>query len=229
MQEQEAYSGVENLEAMSEAENYNRFLLETVRRYAPAHGRILDFGAGSGQFAVPLSKLGLDVTALEPDAFLRNKIAEQGVRAMAAPEELPDSAFDYIYTLNVLEHIEDDVGALKALRSKLRSGGRLLVYVPAFPVLYTSMDAKVGHVRRYTRRTLMAAVTGAGFSIKETRHVDSLGFFASLMFKAVGSKDGTINVRALRLYDRIAFPASRLIDAVTHGWLGKNLLLVAAR
>jgi SAM-dependent methyltransferase len=227
MQKQEAYSGVENLEVMSAAENYNRFLLETVRRYAPARGRILDFGAGNGEFAVPLSKRGLDVTALEPDALLRSKIAEQGVRAVAGSEELPDGAFDYIYTLNVLEHIEDDLGALEALHSKLRPGGRLLVYVPAFPILYTSMDAKVGHVRRYTRRTLTTAVAGAGFAIEEVRHVDSLGFLAALLFKAIGSKDGTINVRALRLYDRVAFPVSRLIDLAAERWIGKNLLLVA--
>ena len=82
---------------------------------------------------------------------------------------MPDASFNYIYTLNVLEHIEDDAAALRSLHAKLTDGGKLLIYVPAFPVLYTSMDAKVGHVRRYTRDTLMTRVTAAGFQHRSRR------------------------------------------------------------
>jgi SAM-dependent methyltransferase len=221
------YSGADNLEVMAEAENYNRYLLRTVQTHAPAGARILDFGAGGGQFAVPLAQLGLNLTALEPDEGLRRKIADRGVAAVASPEQLPDASFQYIYTLNVLEHIGDDVAALRQLHAKLTPGGRLLVYVPAFPVLYTSMDAKVGHVRRYTRRTLVAAIQAAGFALDRVAYVDSLGFWATLAFKAVGDRSGDINRRALRLYDRVIFPLSRLLDALTHRWFGKNLLLIA--
>ena len=219
--------GVENLEVMSEAENYNRFLLNVVRRHAPPGRRVLDFGAGGGQFAVPLTQLGLDVTALEPDAGLRQRIASRGVAAVSGPEQLADGQFGYIYTLNVLEHIPDDVAALQQLRAKLAPGGTLLVYVPAFPVLYTGMDAMVGHVRRYTRRSLTAAVQAAGFAIDRCEYVDSLGFFATLVFKFLGDRSGTINRTALRLYDRAIFPLSRLLDTVARRWFGKNLLLIA--
>jgi SAM-dependent methyltransferase len=223
----EGYSGADNLEVMSEAENYNRFLLDIVRRHASPGQRVLDFGAGGGQFAVPLAQLGLDVTALEPDEGLRERIARHGVAAVAGPEQLADGHFGYIYTLNVLEHIPDDVAALRQLRAKLVSGGTLLVYVPAFPVLYTGMDAKVGHVRRYTRASLTAAVRSAGFTIERCAYVDSLGFFATLLFKVAGDSSGNINRAALRLYDRAIFPLSRLIDTVTRRWFGKNLLLIA--
>ena len=225
----QGYSGVENLEVMQDAVNYNRFLLDTVRSRAPRIGRVLDFGAGGGQFAVPMAQLGFDVTALEPDDRLRSRIAAAGVRAIASPDELAEGSLAYVYTLNVLEHIEDDVGALRQLRTKLANGGRLLIYVPAFPVLYTSMDAKVGHVRRYTRKTLSAAVTAAGFAIERVGYVDSLGFFAALAFKAVGDRGGEINPAALRLYDRAVFPLSRVVDCVARSWFGKNLLLIARR
>jgi len=142
------YTGVENLEVMREAENYNRYLLGLVTRYAAGAKRVIDFGAGSGTFAVPCSAAGLDVTAVEPDDRLRAMLVQQGVRATSTVEALPDRAFEYAYTLNVLEHIHDDVAALRALRLKLIAGGRLFVYVPAFPVLFTSMDAKVRHIRR---------------------------------------------------------------------------------
>src|ERR1700754_2491815 len=117
MQQPEAYSGVENLEIMQEAKNYNRYLLDTICRHAPRKGRILDFGAGNGEFAVPMRDLGFDVTAVEPDDLLRRKLGERRVHALAGPGDLQDASLDYIYTLNVLEHIEDDVGALRALHS----------------------------------------------------------------------------------------------------------------
>ena len=138
MQRTEAYTGVDNLEVMQEAVNYNRFLLDTVRRHAPASGKVLDFGAGSGQFAAPLKQLGMDLTALEPDQLLQQRLRAQGLHAVGSIEEVPDGSLDFIYTLNVLEHIEDDAQALRQLYAKLAPGGRLLVYVPAFPLLYTS-------------------------------------------------------------------------------------------
>lgn len=225
--QQEAYTGVDNLEVMQDAVNYNRYLLDTVRKYAPPKAKVLDFGAGGGQFAAPLSKQDMDLTALEPDQLLQQRLRAQGLRVVGSTQELPDASFDYIYSLNVLEHIEDDEAALRGLHSKLSANGKLLIYVPAFPVLYTSMDAKVGHVRRYTRETLMARVTTAGFQVDRVGYADSIGFFATLVFKLSGNKDGNVSLGALKLYDRAVFPLSRSLDLLTRRWFGKNLLLLA--
>ena len=225
----EPYSGVENLEIMQEAENYNRYLLNTVLRHAPAGARVLDFGAGNGEFAVPLSAQGFNLVAVEPDDFLRRGLGERGVTAASSTSGLANASFDYVYTLNVLEHIEDHEAALRQLHDKLKPGGRLLIYVPAFPILYSSMDARVGHIRRYTRRGLVAIVKAAGFDVATVAYVDSLGFLATLVFKWLGSKDGGVNRTALKAYDRAVFPLSRLLDFITRRWFGKNLLLLATR
>jgi SAM-dependent methyltransferase len=214
---------------MHEAENYNRYLLNVVRKHAPDRGRILDFGAGSGQFSAPLARLGFHVTALEPDNALRDSMLQKGIPVAANINELDDCSFEYIYSLNVLEHITDDVGALTGIRTKLASGGALLLYVPAFPTLYTSMDARVGHVRRYTRDSLLSAVQSAGFCTERVGYVDSIGYLATLIFKAVDNKTGHINRAALRAYDRFVFPISVALDTVTKLWFGKNLLLVARK
>lgn len=229
MTERQAYTGVENLEIMQEARNYNRYLLNTICRHAPAPGcgRVVDFGAGNGQFIVPLAALGFDVTAVEPDTLLRLRLHEKSVRAVAATQELPDDSLAFVYTLNVLEHIEDDVAALRQLHAKLAAGGSLLIYVPAFPMLYTSMDAKVGHVRRYTSATLISSVRSAGFAVERVAYVDSIGFFATLLFKLSGNKDGSVSRTALKIYDRLVFPLSRAVDLLTRHWFGKNLLLLA--
>jgi SAM-dependent methyltransferase len=218
------YAGVENLEVMREAENYNRYLQSLVERHAAGAKRVIDFGAGSGTFAIPCAAAGFDLTAVEPDDHLRTVLSAARVRAVADVAALPDRGYEFAYTLNVLEHIENDVEALRALRAKLVPQGSLFVYVPAFPVLYTSMDARVHHVRRYTRATLRASLEAAGFEILEMRYADSLGFAATLMFKILDDGSGGVNRRLLKLYDRLAFPVSRALDTLTHRWFGKNLL-----
>ncbi len=221
------YTGVDNLEVMREAENYNRYLLQLVERHSGGAKRMIDFGAGSGTFAIPCAKAGFDVTAVEPDEPLRASLTAAGLRAVPDSGSLPDAEFPYAYTLNVLEHITDDIDALRSLRRKLVPGGILFVYVPAFPVLFTSMDAKVRHVRRYTRGTLRSSLLAAGFELETLRYVDSLGFAATLLFKALDNGRGEVNRSMLRIYDRLAFPVSVALDTVTHRWFGKNLLAVA--
>jgi SAM-dependent methyltransferase len=222
------YTGVDNLEVMLEAENYNRYLLNLVRTHMGAAQRVIDFGAGAGTFAIPVAALGVALTPVEPDPALRATLAAHGLAAAADVRLLADGSFDYAYTLNVLEHIDDDVAALRALRAKLAPRGKLLIYVPAFPVLFTSMDAKVGHVRRYTRSTLVASVKAAGFAVADVRYADSLGFLATLAFKLLGNDRGELDRRAIRLYDRVAFPVSRVVDGLTQRWFGKNLVLLAS-
>ena len=223
------YTGVDNLEVMQEAVNYNRYLLDAILAHAQPRSRILDFGAGTGQFAIPLRQLHLEVTAVEPDISIRHTLAANGVPAVGAMAELQGAAFDLIYSLNVLEHIEDDVGALRQLHASLRPAGQLLIYVPAFMILYTSMDAKVGHVRRYTSDTLRNAVRTAGFDIERIAYVDSLGFLATLVFKLFDRGRGDVNRTALKIYDRAIFPLSTWLDVITRRWFGKNLLLIARK
>ena len=225
----DAYTGIDNLEVMQDAVNYNRHLLRLIQRHAPAAGRVLDFGAGTGQFALPMHAQGFKVTAVEPDTTLSRRISAGGVATAASAADLPRGNFDLIYSLNVLEHIEDDVAALTGLHAALAPTGVLLVYVPAFPILYSSMDAKVGHLRRYRRHTLAAAAIAAGLRIERLAYVDCLGFFATLLFKLIGQRDGSINPRALKLYDRVIFPVSLVLDWAARRWFGKNLLLVARK
>jgi SAM-dependent methyltransferase len=226
----EAYTGADNLEVMREAVNYNAWLLRLIRRHAPPQGRVLDFGAGSGTFALPLHRAGLTMTCVEPDAALGSMLRSQGLAAAASLDALEPNQFDFAYTLNVLEHIDDDRGALSGLYTRLKPGGRLLVYVPAFQVLYGPMDRKVGHLRRYRRRDLARRIREAGFNIEKSRYADSLGFFAALAFRMLkGDSTGELNPAHIRLYDRCAFPLSLGLDMACWPFFGKNVLVVASR
>ncbi len=224
-----AYTGTDNLEVMAEAVNYNRFLIGRIAALAAPGDRILDFGAGIGTFAQALGQAGHRVDCLEPDAAQAARLTALGLVARTALEQIEDGRYDYIYTANVLEHIEDDAGTLATLQRKLRPGGKLLAYVPAFQLLYSSMDRKVGHLRRYRRQPLARLAVAAGFIAVRCRYVDSLGFAASLLFRAIGNDSGNINMTALKLYDRAVFPLSRVLDLLTGHWFGKNVLLTAVR
>ena len=223
------YSGTDNLEMMKEAVNYNRWLVQLVRDRARKKNRLLDFGAGVGTLALELARDGYRVECVEPDADQREILSAAGLPAHADLTSIEDESIDFAYTFNVLEHIDDDRGALRHLARKIRRGGSVLVYVPAFSILYTSMDRKVGHLRRYRKRELGHKVREAGLAVREAEYVDSLGFFATLAYRAFGSGAGDINRAALRTYDRWVFPASRLLDVAAKHVLGKNVLLVAER
>jgi hypothetical protein len=69
----------------------------------------------------------------------------------------------------------------------------------------------------------------AGFVVVKNEYVDSAGFFASLLFKALGNDSGAINRDALILYDRYIFPLSRMADFVCNKLFGKNVFLIARR
>ncbi len=223
------YTGTDNLEVMAEAVRYNSFLLSLIREHAGAKARIVDIGAGIGTFALALRNDGYDVLCFEPDERQAEAIRSQGLPVATSFDSIEPMSLDFLYALNVLEHIEDDRAALRQWRNLLRPGGRMLVYVPAFEMLYSSMDRKVGHVRRYTKRSLTAAADGAQIRILTVRYADSIGFLASIAYKLFGAKSGDINRRALVAYDKWALPISLLIDCVLRSMLGKNVYLVGER
>jgi SAM-dependent methyltransferase len=222
--------GTENLEVMREAVRYNAWLADLVRAHLGPARRVLDFGAGRGTFARLLhGEAAREVTCVEPDPDARRELAAAGLECHASVTALPCAHFDAVYTLNVLEHVADDVAALQGLWRCLRPGGRLFVYVPAFQLLYSSMDRRVGHLRRYRRKVLLERVHAAGFVTQRARYADSLGFFATLAYKALGDREGQIDRNALRLYDRLAFPVSRVLDRLVGRAVGKNVWVSAHR
>jgi len=222
--------GGENLEVMAEAENYNEFLCDLVRRYAGKSESVVDFGAGIGTFSNCLELAPEHVHCVETEATSRQVIVAKGFNAYENVSELRQVVIPYVFTLNVLEHIEDDVAALGDLFRLLAPGGRLFVYVPAFPALFTSMDSHVGHHRRYRLRGLVKRVEDAGFVVEKSAYTDALGFFATLAFKLFDKPEpAPLNPKLVRFYDRVLFPLSRLLSIPLGKVLGKNVFVVATK
>lgn len=221
------YTGRDNLVAMRQAVRYNAYIASLVEAHAPTSGRWLDFGAGEGQFSRLFHQRGHDLLAVEADDALARINESAGVPTQRILEAVVDASVDYVYSINVLEHVKHDEAILRTLRCKLKPGGRLFVYVPAFQLLYSSMDRLVGHQRRYSRRGLRDVLTAAGFVVRSLRYVDSLGFLASLAYKALPDRGGAITPQQVANYDKWVLPASLILDrAIAHS-IGKNLVAVA--
>ena len=226
------FSGARNLEIMREARNYNAFVLSLVTDSAPDRGRLLDFGAGSGTITRGVAAHGAQlrtIVCVEADPALRAELESAGLQAVATLADVEPESVDFIYSLNVLEHIEDDAAIVRELFAVLRPGGRMLLYVPAFMLLYSAMDAQVGHFRRYRRGQLAQVCRQAGFEIETASYVDSLGFLASLGLRFAGPSDGVLDPRMVKLYDRLVVPASRVADLVAGKVFGKNIVLRARK
>ena len=218
----ERYSGVEILEALQVACNYNEYLTNLVLRASPAR-ELVDFGAGSGLFARKLRDCGRRVTCIEPDSFQREALVAQGFETFATLDSLPNDSVELLFSLNVFEHIEDDRQAMSQVYQKLQPGGVLVVYVPAFACLWSSLDDKVCHYRRYTKASLRRLVQQAHFVIEELEYADSLGFFAALVFRLLRKRPEALTAKSIGFYDRWLFPVSRILDLVFQRFFGKNV------
>lgn len=146
----------------------------------PAGARILEIGCGTGHNLPMLARFGT-VEAIEIDPAAR-AIASARLGKPVGDAPLPEltgierGAYDLIAVLDVVEHIEDDVAALKAMGECLRPGGKILIAVPAHQWLWSAHDVVNHHHRRYSKATLHAAIVAAGL-----RH-NGLRWFNALLF-----------------------------------------------
>lgn len=119
---------------------------------------------------------------------------------------------------------------MAALFTILKPGGRLLLYVPALNILFSSMDRKIGHFRRYRRKDLAQLARRVGFEIERCEYADSMVFFAALLYKMIGSRRGDVSPRGLKIYDRYVFPLSCVLDRMGGSKVfGKNLVAILRR
>ena len=152
----------------------NRCVVSMVRRFAP-QGLFLDIGGGNGYVASGLVQAGISCALLEPgiDGALmaRRRGVDPVICARLEDCGLPPNSIATAGMFDVLEHIEDEVGALRLVHALLRPGGRLFLTVPAYAFLHSADDVAAGHFRRYTLARLARAVTAAGFKMEHATYL----------------------------------------------------------
>jgi SAM-dependent methyltransferase len=179
------------LARLAKLEPYNRWIVDRFR--SALGGRILEIGAGFGNVTRHLLQTpsegprGLVVASdLDPVAleYLRGAFRDApNVRVAsyrfpldaASRQELQALDLDTVVCCNVLEHIEDDRATLADLFAVLRSGGRLILLVPALRRLYGTLDQQLHHFRRYEKAEVEEKIRDAGFGVEDCRFLNRPG------------------------------------------------------
>jgi SAM-dependent methyltransferase len=230
-------AGAETLEIMRAAPRYNAW---QYRRIAPFLGRrICEVGSGIGNMSALIAGHAPERLVLtDTDRYYREVVRarfagrpEVGVEELTLPD--PDAArrfgeyaLDTVVALNVLEHIPEDVEALRSIRGMLVPGGRAVILVPALPVLYGSLDRELGHARRYDRRALRTTMERAGLRVTHNFYFNLAGT-AGWWWNARVRGVPRIPLRQLRWFDALV-PILRGEDLVPLPF-GQSLITVGVR
>ena len=199
-------------------------------------GPILEVGAGHGTFTESFADFG-DVTSVEPDAYAAGLLTERYAdRSRACRGRSPGTvddvdagpAFGTALMINVLEHIADDQGVLRSIKDRLEPSGHLVIWVPAFRLLYSPFDAKLGHVRRYRKREVEADVRQAGYDVVESRYVNAPGWFSWLLMVRLMRQEPT-SATTIKIFDRYLVPPVRWLESRVRMPFGQSVFLVARK
>jgi SAM-dependent methyltransferase len=218
------------LDTLDDAVNYMRWIVDLARPALSAP--ILEVGAGHGTFTESFADIA-EVHAVEPgshaSAILAERFAADPRVAVTAGvvEDLPDGpAYGSAVMINVLEHIEDDVEALRQIRSRLLPSGRIAIWVPAFQLLYSDFDRKLGHHRRYRKAGLRTVAESAGFRVDDVRYVNAPGFFSWLLITRLLKQEPTAGA-LVTVFDRVVVPVVRRLESLIAPPFGQSILLIA--
>jgi SAM-dependent methyltransferase len=226
---QYAYTGQDNLEVMQDAVNYNRyqldFLMKEINKLKKGQNvRILDVGAGIGTYADMLKGESVHVDCVEPDVKQAEVLVQKGYKVYKDINDIKEP-YDVIYALNVLEHIKDDAALLADMKNHVAKDGRIIIYVPAFMVLFSKLDVLVEHFRRYRIKDVKQLARKTGLTISSVKYCDPIGFMSALAYRAVGGS-GNLSHASVWIFDRILFPISKVLEFFTQKLFGKNVLVI---
>lgn len=218
--------------SLERASNYNRWIADQARAFLGR--RVLDAGCGSGNIMRLLLDRDLVVGVDEWQDFVslaRQSFAtHDNVRLVQAslsdpdlPSRLESHAIDSVICSNVLEHVEDDRGALANFAALLPPGSPIFLLVPAFPALYGEHDRADHHFRRYTKRSLRETVAPLPLEIERDYYMNLPGFFAWLVFVRLMRR--RLSEEGIGLYDKV-IPVIRALEGRVKPPFGQTLVAV---
>ena len=224
--------GQKILHQLDKATRFNEWMADEIR--GSLGDSVLEIGGGIGNLTAKLCQRDTYyVTDADPLYRLhleRRFAGRPGVSALKVDITEPAdfrplrSGVDTVVCLNVLEHIDDDLAALKNMRLSLKPGGRLVLLVPNLPWAYGSIDELAGHRRRYLRAGLHALLGEAGYTVETISDFNRVSLPAWVWNGRV-VKRKTFGRVQLKLFDTFVW-LFRRIDRFLP-WPGQSLIAVA--
>jgi len=218
---------LKSLETLSHAADYYRWLAERVRPYI--HGKALEIGAGIGNFAQFAKETASEYHVSDVDPRLTEKLSQQfdHVYCWDIFTPFPDgSLYDTVVILNVVEHLEDDRAAMDSLNARLKTGGNLVLMVPAMQFLYGTLDRSFGHYRRYTKDSISNVITSAGFKLLKCEYVNVIGMFGWFVYGKIFKKQDLPSQLCSRF--NLVVPLLKIERPIAH-FMGLSVVAIARK
>lgn len=206
-----------SLKLMSEVNHYNKWIFKNIQPYLGKNN--LEIGCGIGNISQFLIRKGNLVAIDISDKYVQevkekfkdylNFQAYQWDVSSQLPDFLKEESFDSIICLNVLEHIENDLLALKNMKQLLKSGGYLNLLVPAVRFAFGSLDKEMKHFRRYSKSELEKKLKLSDFEVVKSFHMNLLGLIGWIFYgrvlqrKQLPSKDIHLIDRLVPLLNKL--------------------------
>jgi SAM-dependent methyltransferase len=222
--------------ALEGAVNYTRWVLE---QFSDAMGsNIVEVGIGHGGYSefmpAGANYCGVDIDPVNVTGarlrYPRAKFVQADITTSDFVREFESIAPDTILCCNVIEHIQDDRLAVGNMLRVLAPNGKLLLFVPALPVLFNDLDRLAGHYRRYTKGSLRAVIPDVGRidSLTYFNSVGAVGWFANsfVRHRQIDSKSVATQVE---FFDRVLIPVSRMADKLTGHLFGQSLVAIVGK
>ena len=198
----------------------------------PARADILELGCGTGGNLDMLARFG-EVRAMETDDAARAIALEKtggrfDIRAGRCPDEIPFAGqrFDLVCMIDVLEHVEEDVATLEALRGLLAPGGHALLTVPANRWMWSKHDEFLHHKRRYTAGELRSKAVGAGLRVRTLSYFNTLLFPLAATARLLNVEGSGVPPAPLNRLFQTVFSAERWVAGRVPLPFGVSLLAV---
>lgn len=229
------YQGISTLEVLQDAKKYNQWIAEQIKTHITSPA--LEIGAGTGN----LSKYFLETKKLYVSDIdkglvqhLKKKFADKKnvsvtvLDIVKKPKKELQSLFSTVFAVNVLEHIEDDLLALRHIHLLLKKKGKLILLVPAKRRAYTKLDKELGHFRRYEKKELVTKVESSGYKIEMIYYFNFVGLISWYIRDKV--KRNSINLKPyqIRIFDNIV-PFLKIIESRFKIPVGISLIVVARK
>ncbi len=233
-------SGFETLETFSRAPAINRWIYDKISGFAI--GQILEIGGGIGNISsfllrdqptVSLSDLRPEYCRILEKNFGKDPHL-QGIYELdlsltdfnSRYSELLEK-FDTVIALNVIEHIRDDLLAVRNAKALLRKNGKLVLLVPAGQWLYNSLDRELGHFKRYTKKELNDLFESVGLVVTESRYFNAAAILG-WWFSGNILQEKIISPSKLNFYNRLV-PILRIVDWFVTPFTGVSVISVGTK
>ena len=216
------------LKFFDEAKNWRKYQFNIISKYIQRN--VLEVGPGTGNNLKYYKNKASTITLLEINKKLARSLKKKfyknkKIKILNSSIHSIKKKFDTIMYMDVLEHIKADKKEIKKAINLLSPGGYLIIFVPAFQILYSNFDRDIGHERRYRKFFFFNLAKKYKIKLIELKYFDSIGFIFAIINRLVGTNNQNNVGLGVKIWNNFIF-LSKFFDFILKNMFGKSLLCI---